>query len=490
MQTAPSSFSSEAEHMRHGWKVLAVTALGVSLCFINASTLNVALPIMASELGASAEQANWILLSYMVVMTALIMVFGRLSDMWGRKRLYLGGLLLLTLSSLGCGLSESANTILFFRCLQAIGAASVITNTSALITDAFPARALGLGLGINSTLSAISQSIGPILGGLLILQAGWRSIFYLNVPIGVLAMVGAAYVLPNRKIAGAEAFDWRGAVLSCIALSCLVYALSVGGTQGWGSTTVMVSLVVGIAALLIFLPLQYRSPAPLLDLKLFTDAERATAYACVFLLCLAQTSSVLLLALFRQNVQGADAFVAGLSVAPLPLGMMVGSALTGKLLSQYRGIKLSSAGLALNTAGLLWMACWLHADIGAFSMGVGLALAGLGIGMFQTSNNSVVMVSVAAQRRGIANAVRSTLQNCGMVVGAALGLSLAFSGLSPDMHHAVYAGQALQASAAMHDFIAGCRLAFATLALCSFIGLVLSIRAHKTVDVRSLHPSN
>ena len=490
MQTAPAPFNSDAEHMRHGWKVLGVTALGVSLCFINASTLNVALPLMAGELGASAEQTHWILLSYMVVMTALIMVFGRLSDMLGRKRLYLCGLALLTLSSLGCGLSENAGTILVFRCLQAIGAASVITNTTALITDAFPARALGLGLGINSTLSAISQSIGPILGGLLILHAGWRSIFYLNVPIGLLAMLGAVYVLPSRKQQANEPFDWWGAVLSFTALSCLVYALSVGGTQGWHSMPVLTTLIAGSLTLLVFLLLQHRNRFPLLDLKLFADQERATAYVCVFLLCLAQTSSVLLLALFRQNAQGVDAFAAGLSVAPMPLGMMVASALTGKLLGRCRGIQLSTMGLALNTAGLLWLGYWLHADMGAWTLGLGLAITGLGIGMFQTSNNSVVMLSVTAQRRGIANAVRSTLQNSGMVVGAALGLSLAFSGMSPDMHHTVYAGDALQGSEALQDFIAGCRLAFITLALCSFMGFVLSLRAHATVDVRPLHPSN
>ncbi|MGB3071635.1 MAG: DHA2 family efflux MFS transporter permease subunit [Ottowia sp.] len=490
MQVISSVHASDAAHLRYAWRVLAVTALGVSLCFINASTLNVALPLMASELGASPEQGAWILLSYMLVLTALIMIFGRLSDMLGRKRLYLAGLVVLTLASLGCGLAADASTMLVFRCLQAVGAASVIGNTSALITDAFPPRALGLGLGVNSTLSAISQSVGPIFGGFLILHAGWRNIFFLNLPIGLLAIVCASLVLRGSQPRASERFDWWGAALSSLALSCLVYALSVGGTQGWSSPHVMWPLGVGVVSLGGFLLLQGRCSYPLMDLKLFANQERATAYACVFLLCLAQTSSALLLALFRQNVQGVDAFAAGLSVAPLPLGMMLASSLTGKLLGEHRGLKLSTAGLLLNTAGLTWLALWLKADTGWISMACGLGLVGLGTGMFQTSNNSVIMVSVVTARRGIANAVRSTLQNAGMVVGAALGLSLAFSGLPSDMHQAVYSGSALQGSAALGDFILGCRLAFATLALCSFAGFLLSLWAHRGVDLPSLSPFN
>ena len=311
--------ATDAAQARYAWRVLSVTALGVILCFVNASTLAVALPVVAQDLGASPMQASWVLLSYMLVTTALIPVFGRLADLFGRRRLYMTGLALLTLASVGCALASDAPTLLAFRCLQALGAASVITNTTALIVDAFPARMLGVGLGLNSTISAAAQSVGPMLGGALVGGLGWRAVFWINLPIGLFALVRAHRTLRRTPGRRHERFDVVGAGLSMVGLGGLVYGLSMTGPLGWASPQVLGGAAVAVVGLAAFVVSQRLRRDPLIDLALFADRERAAAYAAVLLVCMAQTASVLLIALFMQGVGGLDAFQAGLCVAPVPL---------------------------------------------------------------------------------------------------------------------------------------------------------------------------
>lgn len=474
--------ASDASQARHGWRVLSVTALGVCLCFINASTLHVALPLLAHDLGAGPEAASWILLSYMLVLTVLILVFGRLADLFGRRRLYLGGLVVLTLASVGCGLARDTPTMLVLRCLQAMGAAAVIANTTALVTDAFPPRLLGLALGFNSTLSSAAQSLGPIVGGMVVTTLGWRAIFLLNLPLGIVAVLWAHRTLRDVVHPSPESFDLPGALLSMLGLGGLVYALSMGGPSGWSSAPVLIGAAVSALGLLGFVWSQAVRRHPLVDLRLFADRERATAYASVFLLCMAQTASVLLMAFFVQAVQGADALTAGLQVAPVPLGMMVASALCGRFIGRYAALTLPTAGMALTALGLVLLAALLQPAMPGAVLALGLALIGLGTGLFLTANNSAVMVSVTPQRRGIANAIRSTMQNTGLVVGTALALSIAFAPLSPAAQRAAYAGRLSGSDPAdIAAFVVGCRTALAVLAAGCLLGVALSLLARRAL---------
>lgn len=435
------AIEEERQQAAHAWRVLGVTALGVTLCFVNASTLTVALPVVAHDLSGTPTQASWILLSYMLTTTVLIPVFGRMADLFGRRSLYLAGLGVLTLASVGCGLARSAEAMLVFRCLQAIGAASVITNTTALLTDAFPLRLLGVGLGLNATISAAAQSVGPMVGGALVGSLGWRAIFLMNLPIGLCALALAYRTLPRHRPAGGERFDAVGALLSMVGLGALVYGLSMSGPLGWSSTQVWGALLVAAVGLALFIASQRVRRDPLVDLSLFTDRARATAYATVLLLCMAQTSSLLLVALFLQGVQNLDSFHAGVSVAPVPLGMMVAAPIAGRLVGRFSSLSLSIAGQALCAAGLLVLAWVLAPGVSRVALGAGLLLIGIGTGMFLTSNNSGIMLSVPAHRRGVANAIRSALQNAGLVVGAALSMSIAIAALPAASQRAVYEGR-------------------------------------------------
>lgn len=232
------------EHAVRGpWRVFAATAVGVVAVFLNMSGLAVALPTITRELGASPGQAEWILLGYMLVTTALILVFGRIADIVGRRSLYLAGLVVLTTGTGLAALSESAGFLIAARLVQAVGAAAVITNNTALLTDVFPARTLGRALGWNVTVAATAQVAGPVIGGAATELLGWRGLFVVCVPIGLVAIGASALVVPAsgdgtaRRAGGLrEPFDLPGALLSTAMLTALVLTLTPGVTAtvaGW-----------------------------------------------------------------------------------------------------------------------------------------------------------------------------------------------------------------------------------------------------------------
>lgn len=232
-----------SDDRRYAWRVLSVTGIGVLLSGANTSTLDVALPTVARHFNATATEASWMLLSYMLVNTGLIVAFGRLADIVGRRRLYLAGLAVFTVGGLACGFATNAAEL---DAMQAVGAASIVTNTTALLTDAFPPETLSLGLGLNVTLVSAAQVVGPLLGGLLATTLGWRAVFWFNVPTGAVGLVWAAISLRRSPRSGErrEPFDLIGGVLSFAVLGSLVIALSEGGALGWTSPPVVAGAIV------------------------------------------------------------------------------------------------------------------------------------------------------------------------------------------------------------------------------------------------------
>jgi EmrB/QacA subfamily drug resistance transporter len=468
---------SQARQARYAWRVLTVTSLGAILTGLNTSTLDVALPAVARHFRASPTQASWFLLSYMLVNTVLILVFGRLADLAGRRRLYLGGLVFFTAASLGCGLAPSAGALIGMRVAQGMGAAAIITNTTALLTDAFPPRLLSTGLGANVSVVSAAQLAGPIVGGALVRLTGWRAVFLFNVPVGLLGILWASITLRRTAPpALQERFDVPGAVLSMLSLSGLVVALAEGGALGWSSAPVLAGVTVLLFALPAFLLVQVRRTDPLLDLRLFDDRERAMAYLSNFLLAVARFSLVLLTSLFLQAAQGLDAFAAGLRVTPVAFGIGLASPVSGRLARRHPVRLLASAGMALAAAGLFLLATTLSADAPYPLLGVGLLAVGLGTGMFMTPNTSSIMAGAPADRRGAANGVRSMLQNTGFLVSTALTLALITSPLSAVEKRAAYAGTLSRLPGGdLQGFVGSARLTLFVLAALCLTGIAASL---------------
>jgi EmrB/QacA subfamily drug resistance transporter len=469
--------SDETAQARYAWRVLSVTSLGVLLAGTNTSTLDVALPVVARHFHASATQASWIVLSYMLVNTVLILVFGRIADLVGRRRLYLVGLATLTVGSVLCGFAPDAPVLAVFRAVQAVGAAALITNTTALLTDATPPRLLSTVLSFNVSGASAAQVAGPIIGGLFASTLGWRWVFWFNVPVGVVGLVWARISLrrdPPRE--QREPFDPAGAALSFAVVGGIVLALSEGGALGWGSPWVLAGAAVALGSLPAFVLSQRRNRFPMVDLSLFGDRERSTAYACVFLLAVARFAVVLLVALYLQAAAGSDAFQAGLRVIPVAAGISLVSPLAGRLSLRFPTRWVASAGLALSASALAALAAVISPSAPYPVLAVCLLAVGIGSGIFMTPNTTSIMSGVPASRRGIANGVRSMLQNSGYVVSTAMSLAIITSPLDPTEKRSAYAGTLSQLSRhALQAFTGGYRFAFAVLAGACTVGVIASL---------------
>lgn len=459
------------------WLVFSVTSLGVLLTGLNASTLDVALPTVVRHFSASATAASWILLSYLLVSTVLILPFGRLADIIGRRRLYLLGLALLTISSLVAGAAPDVTVLILARIGQAVGAASIMANVSAILTDAFPTRKLSLALGMNVTVAGVGLVAGPAIGGLLADSVNWRAVFWFNVPFGVLGLVWAAMTLREPPREGTrEPFDLTGALLSLVVIGSLTAAIALGGTKGWTAWPVLVAVAVFVVGTPILLVNQHRESFPLIDLTLFANRERAIAFSVTFSLALARFGVILLIALYLQAAHGWTAAHTGLIVVPAALGMMVASPVAARFARHVSARVLATAGLALTSAGLLYLAVVLDPQTGTGALTAALTVIGVGSGLVMTPNSSSIMASVAPDRRGVANGLRATLQNVGTVTGTAVCLAIVTAPLAPADQAAAYAGTLSKLSSqALPAFTGGYHRALLLLAILTALGAVASL---------------
>lgn len=459
------------------WQIQVVAGLGGFLAGVNTSTMDVALPTVSRHFGASASTASWTLLSYMLVTTVLVFVFGRAADMIGRRLMYLSGTALLTAGSLLCGLAPNITWLIVFRCVQAFGAAALLCNITTLITDAFPSRRLPTALGINVTVAAMAQVLGPALGGALASGLGWRAVFWFNVPIGLIGLIWAGTILRRGAVrATGESFDYLGAVLSTLALGGLILALSEGGAMGWTSPPVLAGLVLFVVFTPLFLLVQARRRHPLLDLSLFADRARSMAYLALFLMAMAYFAVVLLMSLYLQAASGMPPYKAGLHVLYVALAMAAVSPVAGRLRGRFSARALSSTGLVLSAAGLFALSALIEPSMNSAALAACLVAVGAGVGLFMTPNTSSIMGSVAAQRRGIANGVRQTAQNAGYAVSTALALAIVTSGLSGSTKQAAYAGSVSSLSPHTMDlFTNGYKWALLALGTTCVLALISSL---------------
>lgn len=456
---------------RVGWAVLVCASLGALLCFLNLSALNVALPAVARSLHASPTQASWILLSYMLVSTVCILSFGRLADLWGRRQLFLAGLGLFVLACAACAVAPSAEAMLASRVCQAVGAAGVMANASALVSDAFGHRKMGLALGVLAMVAALAQVVGPLAGGFVVSWWGWRVLFMLNVPVGLCVLVLSWNVLPGSTVPRTERFDLAGAALSLAGIGCVIYALSMVGVRGWTSAPVWAFMLAGLCAMLLFAGVQKRAASPLVDPALFNDPGRRAAYAGILLLSMTQAAPLLLVALYLQSCAGMEPSEAGLRIAPVAFGMLLAAPVAGMLIRHFRPEPICVGGMLLAGCALALLAALLQPAIGAMQLAMCFWVLGLGIGSFVTPNNASILQSVFPQRRGIANGVRSTLQNTGIMVGTALTLSVAMAQLPSGSQRMILGnGGPGLSTLDVTTFTQGARSALAMLAALCFAG--------------------
>ena len=482
--------SLAARRHPHPWRVFAATSIGVVAVFISLSGLTVALPTVTRELDASGAQSTWILLGYMLVTTALILVFGRLADILGRRPLYLAGLVTFTVATGLCLLAPSAGWLIAARVLQGVGAAAVVTNNTALLTDTFPPRLLGRALGWNATVAAVAQVVGPLIGGAATAALGWRGLFVVVLPIGMAAIVASLWVIPRspRTSGIREPFDLTGAVLSTALLTAVVLALTPGVDSvpwlPWACGGA--SLVLAVA----FVVVQVRRAHPLVDLSLFRERGIALVLVAVLVNAVATYAVTLLVSLYGQAVNGISAVAAGALVMPVAFGTVIAAAAAGSLMLRFSPRILTAIGMGLNAIGLIGVALVLSDDGGALAATAPfLFVLGYGSGLFMTPSTSALMLTAPPDRRGIANGLRSTLQNVGYLLSTALALVFATIGLSATARQAAYGGTlGALGSDEVARFVDNVRSVSLTLAAIAVMGVLVCLSFPRRNVTAAVHP--
>ncbi len=440
------------------------------LAATNSGTLIIALPDLERSLHTTLLELVWVILAYMIASTVLVLSFGRLSDLFGRKRAYVLGFVVFAFASLGAGFAADGTQLILWRIVQGIGAAFLFANAPALVTDAFPREQLGLAMGANTMVAAIGLVLGPVLGGALV-AISWHWVFWFNVPF---ALAGAAWgALILRELVKPDAvrgYDLPGTITFVIGLTGLVLGVSRGGIDGWNDAIV----IGGLAAAAIFLPLwvwiENHSRAPMLDLNLFKNRLFAAATAAAFLNGLARFALMFVFVFYYQGAQGDDPITAGVKLIPLAVGMLIASPLAGSYADRHGSRGLAALGMVVTGVGLACMTT-LQVHSAYWESALWLAIVGVGSGMFNSPNTAAMMGTVPAQRRGVAAGARTLVQNSGAVLSIAFVLAIVTAAVPKPTLFKIFSGLSQGLSdAKLAPFIHNMHVALWVLAATSFLG--------------------
>lgn len=455
------------------WLALSVTSLGALMASMNSGTLIIALPTLLRDLHTTLLNLIWVLLAYNVAQTVLVLNVGRLGDMYGRKRLYVAGFAVFTLASLLAGFTGNVALLIALRALQGVGGAFMMANSGAIVADAFPRTELGVAIGTNQMMVAVGSILGPIVGGWLT-SLGWHWVFWFNVPLGVIGTLWAVWTLRDTgKRDANDPIDVWGNLSYAAGFALLMIGLSEGGIESWSGVAPYLAL--GVAGLAAFVAIERRVRAPMLDLALFRDAAFSLNNAAVFLNAVVRMALTFLFVFYFQGAQGIDAVLAGVMLGPVAVGLLLASPIAGRLADRHGPARLIRLGLVLNTLALAGFALTLGLHTPYALVAALMFLAGVGSGLFNSPNSSVIMGGVAPDRRGVAAGVRSLLMSVGGVVAIIFTLSVVVSNVPRDVMLRVFSGLANDLPAAtLAPFVSGLREAFWLLAALSLASVVLA----------------
>ncbi len=403
------------------WVTFVVVAISVFMATLDGSIVNIALPTVAAyfHTGISGE-IEWVVIAYLVVIAALLLSIGRLSDVVGRKAILFCGVAIFTCGSALCGAAQSLPMLILSRALQGIGAAQMMAVTPAILTGAFAPAERGRALGLNALVVAMGTSVGPTLGGVITQQTSWRWIFFVNLPVGAVALLGIALLLQDTVERRPLRLDLAGTFGVGISLASLTLGLSFGQEWGWTSARLVWTLGVALVAVVLTALLESRAPDPLIDVSLLRRRVFASANASLVLSFLALFAVSFVMPFYLEELRGYSAQDAGFLLTPLPLTIAVVAPFAGALADRIGTRWLAAGGLTIACSGLLLLA-ELSATATAWDVVWRLVVIGLGQGLFQSPNNSALMGAAPRQQQGLAAGFMAT----GRVVGQSMSVALA-----------------------------------------------------------------
>ena len=424
MSLPPSAVSATSANK---WIILGTVMFGTFMSTLDSSIVNIALPTIRRELNAG-DRVEWIVLCYLLTTTSTLLIMGRLSDWIGRRQVYIMGFFVFMLGSLLCGLAWNLWSLVAFRVIQGLGASMIFAIGPAIIGDAFAPHERGQALGLMGTVVAAGSSAGPVIGGLLLGKFGWSSIFFVNVPIGLLAIWRAWTILPESPKVTGQRFDLVGAGLFLLGVTTLLTGLDFGPEPryGWTDPLVVGLLCTGAVLLFLFLIWEMRVSEPMLRLSLFRVRPYTAAILAAFCGFVASGGNIFVMPFFLQQLLGLTPERAGLVLLAGPLTLSVVAPLGGYLSSRISTRWLSSFGLLLTACGYFAFSflnpAWDWTDVIWRS-----SLVSMGFGLFQSPNSSSALNAAPLAQRGIASSMIAFMRNLGFVVGIALAAAVWYS---------------------------------------------------------------
>jgi len=469
-------FSEEARK----WWTLAAVSFGLFMIMLDNTVVNVALPSMARDLGVGLAELEWIVTGYALTFASVMLTGGKLADLFGRRRIFVVGLAIFTLSSLACGLAESGDFLIGARIVQGVGAALMNPATLSIIAATFPPHQRGMAIGIWAGVSALALAIGPLVGGLLTQHLDWSWIFFVNVPIGILAIVASFVLIPESKDESAEQrLDLPGLLTSGIGLFAFTYGLIEANTYGWTSGRIVASFVLAVAMLTAFVLLELRQRLPMLDLSLFRSGTFVGANLAVLLVALAMFGVFFFLSLYMQGILGFSAVQAGAAFLPMTILIILIAPIAGKSSDRFGSRWLMTVGMLLVSSQLVYFSR-LGVDSDFWSLLPGMLTGGVGMSLVMTPSAAAAMRALPVDKSGVGSAVLNAFRQ----VGGSLGIAL----MGAIMAHEVGDFRGAAVFQQKQAFVDGLSTTMTVAALIALVGAVVAAVLVRSHDPQAREP--
>jgi EmrB/QacA subfamily drug resistance transporter len=450
-------------HASASWLAVGAVCIGAFMGQLDASIVTLALPTLQHSFHASLGAVTWVGLSYLLVLVASVAAVGRMSDMVGRKLLYVYGFLVFIAGSALCGFAPSLGALYGFRAIQAVGAAMLQANSLAIIVLAVPVRSLGRAIGIQGAAQALGLALGPTVGGLLLVAGGWRLIFLINVPVGIVGVVVGALCIPrSRNLSARTPFDWTGLGLLFPCVVTLLSAVSFGNAVGWLSPLILGLLIAAVMLAVLFIGRERHTASPMVDLRLFSRPAFTLGISSGLLAYLVLFGVLFVVPFYLERGLGFGAGRTGLQIMAMPVALGLTAPLAGRLADRLGPRPLTVSGMAM-VAGSLFALAMLPSPTALFV--TELALIGIGLGLFTPPNNASIMATVPPEQSGMASGVLNMTRGMGTAMGLAFaGMMFGLAGgdavpAAPEVVHHAFAVTAvfLGAIAVVAGILAGAR---------------------------------
>src|SRR5438552_3302826 len=448
-----------AQARTNPWLVLLVLTTGFFMILLDTTIVNVAIPAMSTGLNTTLDQILWVLNAYILVYAVLLITAGRLGDLYGQRNLFAIGLFVFTVASALCGVAQSPGQLIAARILQGVGGALLTPQTLSILTTIFPPERRGAAFGVWGGVAGLATLAGPTVGGAIITYIDWRWIFFINVPIGIAALIATFIVIPDLRPGRHHGWDFVGTVVATAGLFAIVFGLIEGQRYNWGQVesypfTIPEVIGAGVVLVILFIIWERYQAEPLVPLSLFADRNFTVANWIAAAISFGMLSAFLPITIYLQSVRGFSALVAGLTLAPMSLTSMLTAPFAGRLSDRIGGKYILMAGISLFTIGIGLIAYIAEPDSTWINFLLPAVVAGLGIGMTFAPMTTVAMRNISPRVAGSASAVLNTIRQLGAAIGSAVVGAMLQNQLATTLHDQAVSHASSLPAAFRNQFVA------------------------------------